>query len=212
MHLPMPIYLPHTALHLHPHLTVVIQIASSDEMKDLLLNPPDISPWNSTGLFKPPAVKKSSKKSAAWSGQRLKINQAATAPDGAAAAAPLASEEEVEAAYKAARVEARYKRRAAAAAEANLGLLGEEAARDPRVVNKAAVDRIASMIQVNVKKEASTLHDGAPALLPPVDNSASDAHDEPEMFPMAAASIETWGGLVMRCSQAGSSLRAADFG
>jgi hypothetical protein len=181
-------------------------------MKELLLNPPDISPWNSTGLFKPPAVKKSSKKSAAWSGQRLKINQAAIAPDGTADAAPVPSEEEIEAALKAARVEARSKRRAAAAAEANLGLLGEEAASAPRVADKAAVDRIASMIQVNVKKEASTLHDVAHALPPPVDNSASDAHDEPEMFPMAAASIETWGGLVMRCSHAASSLRAVDFG
>jgi hypothetical protein len=180
-------------------------------MKELLLNPPDISPWNSTGLFKPPAVKKSSKKSAAWSGQRLKINQDAISPDGTADAAPAPSEAEIEAALKAARIEARSKRRAAAAAEANLGLLGEEAAREPRVADKAAVDRIASMIQVNVKKEASTLHDVAPALSPPVDK-ASDAHDEPAIFPMAAASIETWGGLVMRCSQAASSLRAVDFG
>ena len=190
----------------------IMQIASSDEMKELLMNPPDISPWNSTGLFKPPAVKKSSKKSAAWSGQRLKINQTAIAPDGTAAAAPALSEEKVEAAVKAARVEARAKRRAAAAAEANLGLVGEEAVGETRAVDKAAVDRIASMIQVNVKKEASTLHDGASAMPPPVNNSASAAHDEPDVFPMAAASIETWGGLVMRCSQAGSSLRAVDFG
>ena len=174
------------------------------------MNPPDISPWNSTGLFKPPAVKKSSKKSAAWSGQRLKINQAAIAPDGTAAAAPALSEEEVDAAVKAARVEARAKRRAAAAAEANL--VGEEAVGEVRAVDKAAVDRIASMIQVNVKKEASTLHDGTSAMPPPVDISSSAAHDEPDVFPMAAASIETWGGLVMRCSQAGSSLRAVDFG
>jgi len=176
------------------------------------LNPPDISPLELRRPIQAPAVKGSSEKVRRLGrGNGSKSVKPPSRRTATADAAPAPSEEEIEAALKAARVEARSKRRAAAAAEANLGCW-EEAASAPRVADKAAVDRIASMIQVNVKKEASTLHDVAHALPPPVDNSASDAHDEPEMFPMAAASIETWGGLVMRCSHAASSLRAVDFG
>ena len=66
------------------------------------------------------------------------------------------------------------------------------------------------MIQVNVKKNASISHDD-------VDNVSSPASKEEDTnlkdaIPMVAASIESWGGLQMRCSEAGSLVRAADFG
>ncbi len=102
------------------------QIATSDGMRDLLSNPPDVSPWNSTGLFKPPKPKarQNAKSSAAWSSKRVKINHDAVLADGGSAVseAPKMTEEEMEAALRAARAEARAKRKAAVEAEANLGL------------------------------------------------------------------------------------------
>ncbi len=68
------------------------------------------------------------------------------------------------------------------------------------------------MIQVNVKKNSVSPDDIA-------DNSASakleieaDGEGQNECVAMAAASIETWGGLKMSCSSAGSSICAVDFG
>jgi hypothetical protein len=77
-------------------------------------------------------------------------------------------------------------------------------------VDKAAVARIASMIQVNVKKSDIASDESAldnPSLKTDVD----DRHQH-ECIPMAAASIETWGGLQMQCSDTGCSVRAVDFG
>jgi hypothetical protein len=86
-------------------------------MRTLLLNPPEVSPWNSTGLFKAPQLKKK-KKGAAWSVERLRVD----APDPVNEVAAPLTEEEIEEARKAARAEARAKRRAATIAAANLGL------------------------------------------------------------------------------------------
>jgi len=97
--------------HSHP------QIARCEEMRTLLLNPPEVSPWNSTGLFKAPQLKKK-KKGAAWSVERLRVD----APDPVNEVAAPLTEEEIEEARKAARAEARAKRRAATIAAANLGL------------------------------------------------------------------------------------------
>ena len=36
--------------------------------------------------------------------------------------------------------------------------------------------------------------------------------DVGDFIPMAAAAIETWGGLAMRCSEGASSVQAVDFG
>ncbi len=92
-------------------------------MRELLLNPPEASPWNSTGLFQPPTLKKKKKNTAAaWSGQRLKIHSGAVASDAASDACGTMTEAEVEAARQAARIEARAKRRAAAMALANFGM------------------------------------------------------------------------------------------
>ena len=91
-------------------------------MRELLTNPPDVSPWNSTGLFKPPQTKKKAKSSAAWSSRHVTINRSNVSADSFAIDVPTMTEEEKEAAYRAARAEARAKRRAAVQAEANLGL------------------------------------------------------------------------------------------
>lgn len=108
------------------HHPLTTQIATSDVMRELLSDPPDVSPWNSTGLLKPPQSKarQKAKSSAAWSSKRVKINHAAVLADGGSAVseAPKLTEEEMEAALRAARAEARAKRRAAVEAEANLGL------------------------------------------------------------------------------------------
>jgi hypothetical protein len=95
------------------------QIAKSEQMRALLLDPPEHSPWNSTGLFKPPQLKKKKGKSAAWSVERLRVTTPGVADE--VSAVPM-TEEEIEAARKAARAAAREKRRAATIAEANLGL------------------------------------------------------------------------------------------
>jgi hypothetical protein len=82
-----------------------------------------------------------------------------------------------------------------------------------RALDKAAVDRMASMIQVNVKKETSTLQDNASDGGRSEDaDDCDDQIDDNACVPLVAASIETWGGLVMRSSEAGCSLSAADFG
>ncbi len=77
-------------------------------------------------------------------------------------------------------------------------------------MDKEAVARIASMIQVNVKKsdiasDESALHNMSL-------KTDIDDHHQHECVPMAAASIETWGGLQMQCSQTGCSVQAVDFG
>ena len=92
-------------------------------MRELLLNPPEVSPWNSTGLFQPPTLKKKKKNTAAaWSGQRLKIHSGAAVSDAASDARDKMTEEEVEAARQVARSDARAKRRAASMALANFGM------------------------------------------------------------------------------------------
>ncbi len=70
---------------------------------------------------------------------------------------------------------------------------------------------MASMIQVNVKKDAIS-HDDVDSTSVPIANGGLDFGNEKENIPMIAASIESWGGLRMRCIEAGSSVHAADFG
>jgi hypothetical protein len=209
-----------------------LQIATSDEMRELLLNPPDVSPWNATGLFKPPQPKKKTKLSAAWSSKRVTIHRKNISADDVQL--PHMTEEEQDQAYRAARAEARANRRAAVIAEANLGLdmsacTGSAAdvqgdglcvaqssentvdkIMSPAVVDRAAVARMASIIQVNVKKETPAFGDDT--LAEPPEGAIADDGGQRESAPLAAASIETWGGLVMRCSEAGSSVHAVDFG
>jgi hypothetical protein len=117
-------------------------------MRTLLENPPDVSPWNSTGMFQPPKLKKKTAASSAWSGQRLKITRGPAAP-----AAPEMTQEELEAGRQAARAEARAKRRAAAIAHANMGLrmlakAGKEAADGVAADNNAG--SITSGIMPNI--------------------------------------------------------------
>ncbi len=78
--------------------------------------------------------------------------------------------------------------------------------------DKAAVARIASMIQVNVKKNASSPDDSAEDLARLNLQREAAGQGQNECVPMVAASVETWGGLKMSCSAAGSSLIAVDFG
>jgi hypothetical protein len=106
-------------------------------MRDLLLNPPEVSPWNSTGLFHQPKIKKKQNKSAAWSGQRVKIQSGIVAPSSSSDPSAEMTEEEMEEARQAARAEARAKRRAAAIAMANCGM-------SIRVADKDFVEPITS--------------------------------------------------------------------
>lgn len=71
--------------------------------------------------------------------------------------------------------------------------------------------RIASMIQVNVKKNVLSPDDIAGSTSAKLQMEA-DGQGQNECVAMAAASIETWGGLKMSCSSAGSSVFAVDFG
>ena len=81
-----------------------------------------------------------------------------------------------------------------------------------QVLDKSAVARMASIIQVNVKKETPACADDSSSTARHGTFPESNGNDEKESIPMAAASIETWGGLAMRCSEAGSSVHASDFG
>ena len=68
------------------------------------------------------------------------------------------------------------------------------------------------MIQVNVKKNALSPDDIAGNSTSAKLQIEADGQGRNECVAMAAASIETWGGLKMSCSSAGSSVFAVDFG